>query len=181
MTLYLVAPPGPALQGLVAALGAGTVVFDAADALGDLAARDPGVVLLDASVSAADALALAIRAAAAGPEWCVALIREAGDSTVCAQTISMGLVDSLDEVAAFGHDPTAHPERLLELRRVLNDAGRLRHDVNNALTAALAETQILLMDPHEDEVREALEVIQAQLRRIGEMTASARHLRLPRS
>lgn len=181
LTLYVVAPPGPTRQDLLAALGTDTVVFDAAEAVGDLTAREPGVLLLDPSVSSDDVLALAVRAAAAGPQWCVALIRDAGDGTTSAQTVSVGLVDTLDHVAAFVSDPTAHADRLLELRRVLSDAGRLRHDVNNALTVALAETQILLLDPHEDEVREALEMIQAQLRRIGEMTTSTGHLRLPHS
>jgi len=48
--------------------------------------------------------------------------------------------------------------------------------LNNPLTSALAEVQLLLFDVEDAEVRESLEVAQTQLRRMRDMIAAARHL-----
>jgi signal transduction histidine kinase len=66
---------------------------------------------------------------------------------------------------------------LLELHRVLLEISRARHDINNPLTSALAETQILLLDVPPGEVRDGLETVQTQLRRIRDLVAATRHLR----
>jgi signal transduction histidine kinase len=44
----------------------------------------------------------------------------------------------------------------------------IRHDMNNPLAAALGHVQLLLEDPtvEEGEVREVLEVVEAELRRL---------------
>ena len=68
----------------------------------------------------------------------------------------------------------------MELRGVLADVARIRHDLNNPLTSALAEVQLLLFDTEDEEVREALEVIQSQLRRMRDLIASTSYLRPPR-
>ena len=53
--------------------------------------------------------------------------------------------------------------------------------MNNPLTAAVAEVQILLMDAAENpEAQEGLLVVQEQLRRIRDLVAATGHLRLPR-
>lgn len=177
--LYVVSPPGPSRDSLLAALGGEAVPFDSVEALGALGDLSPGVVLVDSSaVSAGEALTLASLAATSGPGWCVALMRNGvGETNV--QTISIGPKDSLEEVGAFARDPSGHRQTLLELRRVLRDAGQLRHDLNNPLTVALAQTQVLLMDDHGDQVREPLEAIQAQLCRIRDIIVAAKHLRTP--
>lgn len=59
---------------------------------------------------------------------------------------------------------------LLSFRVALEELSRIRHDVNNPLTAALAEIQLLLMDIDENVVeREPLEVVESQLRRIRDL------------
>jgi signal transduction histidine kinase len=69
---------------------------------------------------------------------------------------------------------------LVDLPEALRQIARIRHDVNNPLTAGMAEIQILLMDTEDDpEASEALLVVQEQLRRIRDLLASTRHLRLP--
>lgn len=67
----------------------------------------------------------------------------------------------------------------LELRGVLDRVRRVRHDINNPLTAALAEIQLLLMDETEGETRESLEVVQEQLRRIRDRVHELAVLRPP--
>lgn len=69
----------------------------------------------------------------------------------------------------------------LELCRVLSFVARARHDINNPLTSALAETQLLLMDVRDGEVRAGLETIEEQLRRIRDLVARLQVLPRPRS
>ena len=59
-----------------------------------------------------------------------------------------------------------------ELDRVLEEVSRVRHEVNNALGAAMAETQLLLLDADDDEARRSLEVVLQQLRRIRDAMVS---------
>jgi len=66
---------------------------------------------------------------------------------------------------------------ILEFRRILDRISRARHDLNNPLTSALAETQLLLMDVTDPESREALETVQRQLRRMRDMIQELRPLR----
>lgn len=54
---------------------------------------------------------------------------------------------------------------------------KVRHEVNNHLTAALAEIQLLLMDTEGDEERESYEIVQDALRGIRSAIASIGHLR----
>jgi signal transduction histidine kinase len=64
-------------------------------------------------------------------------------------------------------------------RRVLLDLSRIRHDVNNALTAALAEAQMLQMDADRgSELHEALGVVEAQLQRIRSLVSELGALRV---
>lgn len=69
----------------------------------------------------------------------------------------------------------------LELCQILAFVARARHDINNPLTSALAETQLLLMDVEEPETRTGLETIEAQLRRIRDLVARLQALPRPRS
>lgn len=53
------------------------------------------------------------------------------------------------------------------------DLARMRHELNNHLTAALAEVQLLLMDVDTDELRESYEIIQESLRGMRAAVAAA--------
>ena len=64
-----------------------------------------------------------------------------------------------------------------ELTSVLSQVSRMRHDLNNYLTSALAEIQLLLMDVTSDDLKESYEVIQEQLREIRRAIAATTHLR----
>jgi len=64
-------------------------------------------------------------------------------------------------------------------RRVLVDLSRIRHDVNNALTAGLAETQFMRMDAAEgSEFHEGLTIVEEQLEKIRDLVAQLSALRV---
>jgi signal transduction histidine kinase len=89
----------------------------------------------------------------------------------------MGYLQSLDDVLTAARPDSVAP--VLELGVVLRHVARARHDINNPLTSALAETQLLLMDVDEGELRESLETIQRQIRRIRDLVAELSVLRPP--
>jgi signal transduction histidine kinase len=69
---------------------------------------------------------------------------------------------------------------LLSFRALLRDLARIRHDINNPLTAAFAEIQLLLMDAEpESETAEALSIVEAQLYRIRDLAAELTSFRAP--
>jgi signal transduction histidine kinase len=65
---------------------------------------------------------------------------------------------------------------VFSLRHAGEELARIRHDLNNPLTAALAETQLLRMDSDD----EALAVIETQLGRLRDLIAELAQWRLPR-
>lgn len=63
------------------------------------------------------------------------------------------------------------PAAALGHRATLSELSRIRHDINNALTSALAETQFMQMDaPAEGELAEGLKVVESQIQRVRELT-----------
>lgn len=67
-------------------------------------------------------------------------------------------------------------------RKVLAELSRIRHDTNNALTSALAETQFMRMDaPAQGELADGLGVVEGQLKRIRDLVGELAVLRPPRS
>lgn len=57
--------------------------------------------------------------------------------------------------------------------------GRIRHDLNNALTGILGQTQLLLREDLDDRSRERVMMIEALAVRIKDITASLRDLTPP--
>lgn len=140
-----------------------------------LSGRTPGVVLVDLDGMDASAL-VELAGTLPGPAWTAAVI--VADEPLTVSTISRGVATELDGVERFAAHEGEGAEDLLELHRVLAEISRARHDINNPLTSALAETQILLLDaPAEGELRESLETVQTQLRRIRDLVAATRYLR----
>ena len=180
LPIYIVAPPGARTDTLVAENLADLVRrIESVGALGALDVLEPGVILVDRdSVDDPDLLAVADRVAGAGAGWILAVIE--GDREPIVRTLGFGSPSSSAEVASFSLGPSEHPGVLMELRGVLSEVARVRHDLNNPLTSALAEVQLLLFDETDEEVRESLEVIQSQLRRMRDLIASTSHMRPPR-
>lgn len=202
--MYVVSPPGPERDAVIARLGSpvegvfdsveafltethGSANGDAAEAMGPQGPLFPAahhangvttrLVLLGADVSPEETLKL-VRAVAERDGTWVPLVLEsdAAAGGPIARTLSVGFPLVLDELL----DRVDEAEKpILELRSVLRFISRARHDINNPLTSGLAETQLLLMDVEEGEIRESLEVIQDQLRRIRDLVASLSVLKQP--
>lgn len=62
---------------------------------------------------------------------------------------------------------------------MLTRVARARHDLNNPLTSAMAEAQLALMEAQDPAIREGLEVIEEQLRRIRDLIAALKAVRAP--
>jgi signal transduction histidine kinase len=180
LPIYFVAQPGARVDTL-SAPELGDVVHRLASAedLGVLGDLEPGIVLVDRdSVDEAQLLRLTGLVAAAGAPWLLAVIEGQDDPTV--RTLGFGLPNSSEEVASFSREAADNPGVLMDLQRALVEVAKVRHDLNNPLTAALAEVQLLLFDATDEELRESLEVIQSQLRRMRDLVTSTSHLRPPR-
>lgn len=173
--VYVVGPPGP-LRGRVGPFleSLSPRAFDGVDAFVD-AEPDPGVVYLLGPRLTGDAILKAVDHMAAGRgEWTPVLVRDEGGEVV-ARTLSLGYPHPVTETAATATgDGTS---TLLELRGVLREVARIRHDINNPLTSALAESQLLLMDVRDEELRQAIETVLEQLRRIRDLVGGTVHLR----
>jgi signal transduction histidine kinase len=156
------------------------VTVTSLEGLGQGANADPGVVLVESDqVRGGDFLDLAHGLYEASYGWRFAVVRDGQPPRV--QILSLGHPEELPDVADGLARPEESPGTLMELRRILKEVSRARHDINNPLTSALAEAQLLLMDVEEEgEVREGLEVLQTQLRRIRDLVAATGHIRPPR-
>lgn len=155
------------------------LVFD--DATTFTAAEDkaPGLVVMSARD---DGVALSLLADLwdAGAGWTLALA-DGGDPPTL-RTLSLGLPVGAEALGEYVEREVGAQVSLVDLREALIQIAKTRHDVNNPLTAAVAEVQILLMDAADDpEAQEGLLVVQQQLRRIRDLVAATGHLRPPRS
>ena len=168
LPIYFIVSPtatiGPYDQGLSAER------FESVEALTALDDLEPGVVLVHrGSVDDTDLITIAERVAGAGAGWILAVVD--GDEDPVMRTLGFGLPNTPGDVAALAASPEDAKGVLMELKGVLAEVARVRHDLNNPLTSALAEVQLLLL---------VLEVIQSQLRRMRDLIASTTHLRPPR-
>lgn len=174
--VYVVAGPGP-VRDACASITGQVAFIDPPVQAALLVDEAPGVVIVDPEgLSAAELLR--VTRELKGPDWTVALVAEVEPLTVC--TLSSGYATGMDGVRRYLSHPGGGGEDLLALHRVLDEISRARHDINNPLTSALAETQLLLLDAPGGELREGLEAVQGQLRRIRDLVAATRHMRLRR-
>lgn len=174
-------------EGTLEALG-----FGHAEALGDGAFAPPGApdrsgaptapdgapaplpdgdgwLLVGPAVPAATLGTLVRDAAAHAGRWNLLLVDPSGPSLV---PVSAGAPVPPDFVSARLEDAPG----VFSLRHALDDLARIRHDLNNPLTAALAETQLLRMDQDD----EALATIEVQLQRLRDLIAELAQWRVPR-
>lgn len=152
--------------------------FDSCAALLADGTVEPGLVLVCEPVSFPVAAALARDLRESVGEWVVAVVeRDTDDALWVAQPVTAGFPQGLDHFLAQARGDAPGP--LLEVTPILEYLGRARHDINNPLTAALAETQLLLMDVADPRVRQSLETIQGQIRRIRDLVAEMDVLRPP--
>lgn len=114
-----------------------------------------------------------------GGAWSpVALLEQDGELRFV--PISPGFMRPLEELVdgVVSGGPQA---AFFSFRYALGILSKIRHDVNNPLTAALAETQLLLMDAADGtEDSRSLRTVEEQLHRIRDLVALLNALRPPR-
>lgn len=171
------------------AKAAEVVSLGSLDSLRDLlasgAAPESGFLVLGPGLPAEACLHALALATDSDGTWVTLLADGDGQSL---RSLSLGWPESPVRVVeqeewASGEKPSneAPPTPILELRHSLKMVARIRHDVNNPLTAAMAEVQLLLMDLEEGtELTESVQLVQEQLRRIRDEIAALAILRAPR-
>lgn len=136
----------------------------------------PGWILISDEIDASEVIELLVRLARRTGEWSPLLVREG--------PVLIPLSPGWSQTSAEVGDRLAHggsPARFLSYRQAMADLARVRHDINNPLTAALAEVQLGLLDTEPGtELAAGLEVIEAQIRRIRDMVAELTGYRTPR-
>src|SRR5688572_22800794 len=146
----------------------------------EMRGRPPGVLLLPVQSVPGDQLvaALLIAAdAAASSAWLPVLVEPDAVGGLRARPVSIGWPAAPAELARWAKGEMSAD--VLELRHVLERVARGRHDLNNPLTSAMAETQLALLESSQPEVRAGLETIDQQLKRMRDMIAALKALRAP--
>lgn len=139
-----------------------------AGAAAELQGPAPTILVAVEPLPDGDALDILLTCTARGTALLFARPGPTPDAAPAATILRPGPQRPLRELVALAlRSPDATPEQ--ELARILQGVARARHDINNPLTAALAETQLLLMDARDAQLRESLEVIESQLRRIRDI------------
>ncbi len=176
--LYFIGPPGPTRDVFIE-VDAHARAFEDVAAFAQADELRPGIVVIHQG-GESEAVGLLRELWDAGPGWTLA-VADGGDPPTL-RTLSLGLPTGPEALLQHMAGAVGAHVTLIDLREALIQIANNRHDVNNPLTAALAETQILLMDAEdESETREALLTVQEQLRRIRDLVASTGHLRPPRN
>lgn len=179
--IHVVAPPGPDRERITTALAEhAPVVHETVQEFRTEAeeGRRALVVDVDDGGPLESVLDLCREIADRDREWLVVLAEE-GEDGISFRPLASGFAlapERLgDALARRGDDWPAS-----DLHEVLRFIARIRHDINNPLTAGMAEAQLLLMDVGSDaEVRESLETIQRQLQRIQALVRDLTRLRRP--
>lgn len=168
----VIAPPGPTREAVVAALPEGVAfrVLDGWEEFSDLG-QPAGIVVLGGEVPAATVLDALTTLAHLPGDWSAVVARQEPDG-VRGLPLSPGFPGPLEE--------TLRTDAGVGLRLLLREVARARHDINNPLTSALAEVQLLLLGNELDpETRESLLLVQTQLRRIRDEVAALARFRTP--
>ncbi|MEX0935737.1 MAG: histidine kinase dimerization/phospho-acceptor domain-containing protein [Gemmatimonadota bacterium] len=181
---YLLAGPRVDLAGIrseLDALAPFEVVQNVDDLLGetgDGSGVEPGWVLVPGELEPSVTLDLFLRLAGRSGDWSVLLMDRAPGSLEIVP-VSPGFRTDLIS-AASRLDEGGAGLGLLSFRHSLTELARIRHDINNPLTAALAEAQLVLMDVEPGtETAASLQAVEEQLRRIRDLVAQLTALRVP--
>ena len=112
-------------------------------------------------------------------EWIVLIPEEDGRGELAFRPVSAGFALAASDVDSV-LSPEGEEGPLFELHEILRFVARIRHDINNPLTAGMAETQLLLMDLEgEGEVATSLQTIERQLQRIQGLVQDLTRIRRP--
>jgi signal transduction histidine kinase len=146
---------------------------------GGAGTRVPGWVLLPPDLDPTILVDLTTRLALLGGDWAPLLLLEGADG-LTALPLAAGLPVTLTELAGrleAGEGGAAG----LSYRRALGLLSKVRHDINNALTVALAEAQLVLLDlDAESDMASSLRVVEGQIQRIRHLVSELSAIRAPR-
>jgi len=177
---YLLAPPGVVTPELLRRLQSFGPLLEL-ESVADLASRDrePGWILVPARAGAAVVTSLLERLGGMPGAWSPLLLVDEPEGGLSVLPISPGFRTDLDEVRGRIERSDA-ADAMLSFRKTLPVLSRVRHDINNALTSAFAEVQLLLMDmPSDGEEAVALRTVETQLRRVRDLIAELTPIRSP--
>jgi signal transduction histidine kinase len=179
LPLVVVAPSGPERDKFLSSLlGDPPELIDSVEEFWKREVEDWGIVILGPGLLPEESLAFLARQAHEETPWS-ALMAWENEGSWSLRPIAMGRPTPLQKIQEVRLDPEKNGP-ILELHWVLRAVVRARHDLNNPLTSGLAEAQLLLMDHHPPEVKESLETIQEQFRRLRDMVADLSRLRVPK-
>jgi signal transduction histidine kinase len=155
-----------------------TEVSSAAAVLDD-GELEPGWLFMTSDLPTGEVESLILGLGKRGGSWSpVALEERHGE--IRAVPVSPGFARPLNETVGKVRSGGTEAS-LLSFRYALGVLSKIRHDVNNPLTAALAETQLLMMDTEEGtEASQSLRMVEHQLHRIRDLIALLNALRPPR-
>lgn len=174
--VYLLGVDAGAFQDAVTPASIEVRSFSAPGDLFDDPELAPGLVVLGTELSDDDLREAFEGFGRHGGEWTPILLRSAEKGGALGVPVSPASPALLADLLERYLDPEeARPVPSLPM--LVRIASKARHDINNPLTAAMAETQLLLMDAEDGEVRTALEAIEEQLRRIRDLTAGLTRVR----
>lgn len=181
--LHVIAPSGRGRARIAAALEPlSPSVHDSVDAFRMTVADGACAVIVDVDggVDSRALLGLCREVADRRREWIVLLPEEDARGGMRFRPFSAGFTVDPEPLASF-LDGDGAEDPPLELHEVLRYVARVRHDINNPLTAGMAETQLMMMDIGDDqELNESLETIQRQLQRIQMLVKDLTRLRRPK-
>ena len=175
--VYLLSPAGA--DSPLGGLDPGQDVIALAEA-SELKDRTPGLLLLPIELLPADQVLAAlgiIGVASSQNPWMPVFVESSADGRPITRPLSLGWPTPFAEISRWAAG--ADGAEVLELRHVVALVARARHDLNNFLTAAMAETQLALMDVADPGLREGLEAVEEQLRRIQDLVKEMRAVRVP--
>lgn len=182
---YILAPPGSLSDRLRARLApVGPLVQvgsveELLGAAGEEGRRPPGWILLPPALDPSTMVELLGRLAGAGEVWSPLLLVEAESGpTILPLSIAYALtLEELGDRLEAGEGGAA----ALSFRRALDLLSRVRHEINNALTVALAEAQLVLLDlDSESETASAIHIVEGQIQRIRDLVTELGAVRAPR-
>lgn len=168
--IYLVARSGSRRDEIARSLGASVTAFDSVEALGRLGDLPAGVILIGREDGGdTQVLDLVSRIVADSPLWRVGVA--VGDDGEAYRSLSLGPRVEAGEISVKAQDSDSSRDMLAGMRYVLEEVAEARHVLNNQLTSALAETQLLLLDVTDDEARESYVIIYQQLKGMRDVIA----------
>jgi hypothetical protein len=142
-------------------------------------ALDPGWVFLPPALPAEALSELINRLAGSPAEWSPLLAREAPEG-LSFVPVALGFPVTVPDLASRLEGGEGG-EAALSYRKSLSLLSRVRHDVNNALTVALAEAQLTLLDlDEESDAAKSLRTVEGQIQRVRGLVAELSAIRAPR-